>query len=251
MFLRRRRNQPRAVSRGAELGVDLSTAGAVRLRGQPLVGDAPRPTPMTAGDGAAARARDRHPGRRRVDGNDVFGVPRPRATCCARCATATARVCLHALTYRIKGHVSVDPAALSRPAEVEAALRERPDPIRAACARGGAAAERALESRASAEVEQAVVAAAHRGRRRRSSSQRAARRAADEHRRRRGASVGTEPGDGSADELRPGARAPRCWPSAMHGRRRDVRRARAKTSGAAACSASTAGLQAGVRRRRA
>jgi len=70
---------------------------------------------------------------------------------------------LHALTYRVKGHVSVDPAAYRDPAELAAALET--DPIaraRAACTRAGIAraALDAIEADAHAEVDAALAAAA-------------------------------------------------------------------------------------------
>jgi pyruvate dehydrogenase E1 component alpha subunit len=69
---------------------------------------------------------------------------------------------LHAVTYRVKGHVSVDPAAYRDPKEVEAALRL--DPI--ALAReaylgfgGVASALDAISTEAQAEVQRAMDAA--------------------------------------------------------------------------------------------
>ncbi len=69
---------------------------------------------------------------------------------------------LHALTYRVKGHVSVDLAAYRDPAELAAALDT--DPIaraRARLAASGidAAALAAIETEAHAEVEAALAAA--------------------------------------------------------------------------------------------
>ena len=69
---------------------------------------------------------------------------------------------LHALTYRVKGHVSVDPAAYRDPAELAAALET--DPIAHARARLTAegisdAALAAIENEAHAEVEAALAAA--------------------------------------------------------------------------------------------
>jgi pyruvate dehydrogenase E1 component alpha subunit len=70
---------------------------------------------------------------------------------------------LHAITYRVKGHVSVDPAAYRHPDEVNRALGE--DPLRAAAeklaARGVAAAEiERIGVDAEREIA-AAVAAAH------------------------------------------------------------------------------------------
>ncbi len=70
---------------------------------------------------------------------------------------------LHAITYRVKGHVSVDPAAYRDPAELEAALKT--DPIAGArqqyLALAGAQAPTldAIEQAAQAEVEAALAKA--------------------------------------------------------------------------------------------
>ncbi len=69
---------------------------------------------------------------------------------------------LHAITYRVKGHVSVDPAAYRDPAELEAALAT--DPLlraRAALARLGVdeAELQGFESAARAEIAATVALA--------------------------------------------------------------------------------------------
>jgi TPP-dependent pyruvate/acetoin dehydrogenase alpha subunit len=69
---------------------------------------------------------------------------------------------LHAITYRVKGHVSVDPAAYRDPAELQAALAT--DPIARARARfaaeGGDTSELdAIERAATQEVAAAIAAA--------------------------------------------------------------------------------------------
>ncbi len=91
---------------------------------------------MTAGEGALARAAGIGVAGEVVDGNDVFAVD----ACAARLAGAIRAGrgprLLHAITYRIKGHVSVDPATYRDGEEVDRALQD--DPIPAAAARLGA-----------------------------------------------------------------------------------------------------------------
>jgi pyruvate dehydrogenase E1 component alpha subunit len=80
---------------------------------------------MTAGRGAAARARALDIEAREVDGNDVEAVD-----CAAAELVALVRAgrpaLLHVITYRIKGHVSVDPGAYRDANEVESARRDDP-----------------------------------------------------------------------------------------------------------------------------
>jgi pyruvate dehydrogenase E1 component alpha subunit len=117
--------------------------------------------PMTAGDGASARARSLGIAATQVDGNDVFEVYAAAGQLTAEVRAGAGPRLLHALTYRVKGHVSVDPAAYRDPAELAAALAT--DPIArarshlAACV--GAAALDAIEREAQAEVEAALAAA--------------------------------------------------------------------------------------------
>jgi pyruvate dehydrogenase E1 component alpha subunit len=118
--------------------------------------------PMTAGDGASARARALDIAAAQVDGNDVFAVHEMAGRLIAEvrqggCQGGGPRL-LHALTYRVKGHVSVDPATYRDPAELAAALDT--DPIahaRAWLARSidGAVLD-AIEREAHAEVEAAL-----------------------------------------------------------------------------------------------
>jgi len=119
--------------------------------------------PMTAGDGASARAEALGIAATQVDGNDVFAVHAAAAGLVDAVRSGSGPRLLHALTYRVKGHVSVDPAAYRDPAELAAALET--DPIaraRAACLRAGiaAAALDAADADAHAEVEAALAAAA-------------------------------------------------------------------------------------------
>lgn len=118
--------------------------------------------PMTAGDGASARAESLEIPATQVDGNDVFAVHEAARRLVAEVRAGEGPRLLHALTYRVKGHVSVDPAAYRDPAELQAALQT--DPIARARNRllaGGvdAAALAAVENEAHAEVEAALAAA--------------------------------------------------------------------------------------------
>ena len=118
--------------------------------------------PMTAGDGASARAAAMDIPARHVDGNDVFAVHEAAAELVAQVRSGQGPRLLHALTYRVKGHVSVDVAAYRNPNELEAALQT--DPIaraRAALLLRGTPAQAldAIENEAQAEVEAALAAA--------------------------------------------------------------------------------------------
>ncbi|MEO7242726.1 MAG: thiamine pyrophosphate-dependent dehydrogenase E1 component subunit alpha [Variovorax sp.] len=118
--------------------------------------------PMTAGEGASARAAALDIEGLPVDGNDVFAVHAAAATLVCQVRAGSGPRLLHALTYRIKGHVSVDVAAYRDPGELAAA--QKTDPIaraRAALRAAGVEAETlaALEDAAEAEVECALAAA--------------------------------------------------------------------------------------------
>ena len=82
--------------------------------------------PLTAGDGAAARARSLDIPASTVDGNDVEAVHAQALLAVAAIRAGGGPRLLHALTYRLKGHVSVDPAAYRDPAELSAALEAEP-----------------------------------------------------------------------------------------------------------------------------
>lgn len=115
---------------------------------------------MTAGAGAAARARALDIESMTVDGNDVEAVTDATAHLLG-CVRAGRPALLHAITYRLKGHVSVDPARYRDPREVERALAD--DPLgraRAVLAELGltAAADEVLRA-AHDEIEQALAAA--------------------------------------------------------------------------------------------
>ncbi|NBQ88912.1 MAG: thiamine pyrophosphate-dependent dehydrogenase E1 component subunit alpha [Betaproteobacteria bacterium] len=118
--------------------------------------------PMIAGDGASARAESLGIAATRVDGNDVLAVHDAAQALVRDVRAGSGPRLLHAVTYRVKGHVSVDPAAYRDPKEVEAALRL--DPI--ALAReaylgfgGVASALDAISTEAQAEVQRAMDAA--------------------------------------------------------------------------------------------
>ena len=119
--------------------------------------------PMTAGEGAAARARSVGIAAVQVDGNDVLAVHEAAARLVAEVRGGAGPRLLHAITYRVKGHVSVDPAAYRNPHELEAALQT--DPIARArrqylaLAGADARALDALEEAAAAEIKAALAAA--------------------------------------------------------------------------------------------
>jgi pyruvate dehydrogenase E1 component alpha subunit len=86
--------------------------------------------PMTGGEGAAARARSIGLPAEVVDGNDVLAVYEAAARLAGCARAGEGPQFLHALTYRIKGHVSVDAAAYREAIEVERAIEQ--DPLRLA-----------------------------------------------------------------------------------------------------------------------
>ncbi len=117
---------------------------------------------MTAGEGAAARARGIGLPAETVDGNDVLAVDAAARELVARIRSGAGPQFLHALTYRVKGHVSVDAAAYRDQGEVDTALAS--DPLKLAAARLaalGVAAARiaAADTEARAEIEAALAAA--------------------------------------------------------------------------------------------
>ncbi len=82
--------------------------------------------PMTAGEGASARAAALGIDSRKVDGNDVEAVCTAAGELIAQVRAGAGPRVLHAITYRVKGHVSVDPASYRDPAEVQEALKTDP-----------------------------------------------------------------------------------------------------------------------------
>lgn len=113
---------------------------------------------MTAGEGALARACAIGVPGVRVDGNDVFAVDAEARRLLSEVRNGRGPRFLHAVTYRFKGHVSVDAAAYRDSAEVSNALANDPLVI-AEKALDGAAAAR-IRKEAEAEVRHAVDVAA-------------------------------------------------------------------------------------------
>ncbi len=83
---------------------------------------------MTAGEGAASRARALGIADQTVDGNQVEEVADLANQCVANIRDGGGPQFLHALTYRRTGHTSFDPAAY-RPADEAAREQQRADPI--------------------------------------------------------------------------------------------------------------------------
>ena len=81
---------------------------------------------MTAGEGALARAAAIGVPGVQVDGNDVFAVDRETGKLVREIRAGAGPRFLHAITYRFKGHVSVDAAAYRDGAEVSRALQNDP-----------------------------------------------------------------------------------------------------------------------------
>src|SRR5262245_42899565 len=77
---------------------------------------------MTAGDGALACAKAIGVPGEQIDGNDVFAVDRATHELLSSVRGGKGPRFLHAITYRFKGHVSVDAAAYRDGAEVSRAL---------------------------------------------------------------------------------------------------------------------------------
>ncbi len=85
------------------------------------------PTPaMTAGAGAFARAQAMGIPSEQVDGNDVAAVDAAAQKMICDIRAGGGPRFLHAVTYRFKGHVSVDPGTYRDAKEVEAALLKDP-----------------------------------------------------------------------------------------------------------------------------
>jgi pyruvate dehydrogenase E1 component alpha subunit len=119
--------------------------------------------PMTGGPGASARAESLGVPAVKVDGNDVEIVDAAARDLVAAVRAGAGPRFLHAVTYRFKGHVSVDPGAYRDAGEVAAALAS--DPLKLArdklVARGTAAAAiDAVDAAAKAEIDAALAQAA-------------------------------------------------------------------------------------------
>ena len=113
---------------------------------------------MTAGEGALMRAHALGVPGVEVDGNDVFEVDATAAKLLDRVRNGKGPQFLHAVTYRFKGHVSVDPASYRDGEEVARALQD--DPL--VFARRVVPKEQAdlIEAEASQEVRKALEVAA-------------------------------------------------------------------------------------------
>lgn len=85
-----------------------------------------RTSALSAGAGAAARAEASGVPALRVDGNDLEAVYHAAETLIREIRAGQGPRLLHARTYRIKGHVSVDPASYRDAAEVEEARSRDP-----------------------------------------------------------------------------------------------------------------------------
>jgi pyruvate dehydrogenase E1 component alpha subunit len=110
---------------------------------------------MTAGEGALARAQAIGVPGVQVDGNDVFAVDDAAAALLKDIRAGKGPRFLHAITYRFKGHVSVDAAAYRDKGQVARALEN--DPLALAASRVTDA--RAILEEAEQEVKHAVEAA--------------------------------------------------------------------------------------------
>ncbi len=113
---------------------------------------------MSAGDGAAARARAHGVPAETVDGMDVESVWSVAGEMVQAIRNGKGPRLLHALTYRFTGHVSVDPAGYRDPAELAAAVKN--DPIALAKHRClDAGVDPARIDQLQSQAEQEVVAA--------------------------------------------------------------------------------------------
>ena len=117
---------------------------------------------MIAGEGASARGASLGIAAEQVNGNEVWQVHQRAGELIGQIRAGAGPRLLHAITYRLKGHVSVDPAAYRDPQEVERARQL--DPLLKAQAHyqqlGGAVAElQAIAEAARQEVAQAQAVA--------------------------------------------------------------------------------------------
>ena len=155
-----------AVNRGPFLE-GLNWAGVYRLPVLFVCEDnrisATTPTgPMTAGSGASARAESLGIAALTVDGNDVLAVHEAAGRLIAELRAGRGPRFLRAVTYRFKGHVSVDPGAYREASEVQRA--QTFDPLTSARTRllaagVGAAEIAAIDASARAEIETALAVA--------------------------------------------------------------------------------------------
>ena len=113
---------------------------------------------MTAGEGALARARAIGVPGVEVDGNDVFAVCGAAQELIEKIRDGQGPRFLHAITYRFKGHVSVDPAAYRDGEEVSRALQS--DPLLLAAAKLAPGESEKIQKAAEEEVRKALEVAA-------------------------------------------------------------------------------------------
>lgn len=115
--------------------------------------------PMTAGEGASARAESLGVKASFVDGNDVQAVWSLAQKLIGEIRAGQGPRLLHALTYRHKGHVSIDPGTYRDPEEVRQGIAL--DPVvrtRNTLIAAGLAAEAAeIEAATHKEIEQALA----------------------------------------------------------------------------------------------
>ena len=118
--------------------------------------------PMTAGEGVSARAAALGIESTKVDGNDVEAVDAAACDLVADVRAGGGPRFLHAVTYRFKGHVSVDPGTYRDPREVTAALAFDPLVIARRKLLASGADDAALDSilaAAKAEIDAALATA--------------------------------------------------------------------------------------------
>ena len=113
---------------------------------------------MTAGEGALARARAIGVPGVEVDGNDVFAVCGAAQELIEKIRDGQGPRFLHAITYRFKGHVSVDPATYRDGEEVSRALQS--DPLLLAAAKLAPGESEKIQKAAEEEVRKALEVAA-------------------------------------------------------------------------------------------
>ena len=118
--------------------------------------------PMTAGEGVSVRAAALAIPSMTVDGNDVEAVDAAAKKLTNEIRAGGGPRFLHAVTYRFKGHVSVDPGTYRDAKEVEAALKL--DPLIVARAKllskgVGVMEIDALDAAAKSEIEHALATA--------------------------------------------------------------------------------------------
>ena len=118
--------------------------------------------PMTAGCGASARATSMGIPALTVDGNDVLAVHEAAGRLAAEVRAGGGPRFLHAVTYRFRGHVSVDPATYRDAVEVQRARAFDPLTLaRASLLAAGASAADvdAIDAWARAEIDAALACA--------------------------------------------------------------------------------------------